>query len=235
MSSRFLKDLRQGMVHLFYPRLCEGCSKPLVATEQVLCIGCALQLPETGYHNIENNETVLRLAGRVPFDHATSFAYFTNDGLLQHLLHGLKYKGKQENGSYLGQRFGRSLKETSWISTVDMIIPVPLHPAKQAKRGFNQSMLVAEGISDVLGIAASDKFLSRIRDTKSQVSMTRPERVANMKDAFKIYDKEALAGKHIILCDDVLTSGATIEACAHALLAEKSIKISVATIGIAIS
>ena len=234
MGHSILKDLRQGIVHLLYPRLCEGCGKQLVAAEQVLCIGCAIQLPETGYHDLDDNETALRFAGRIPFAHATSFAYFTNDGLLQHLLHGLKYKGKQETGYYLGRQFAHSLKQTSWTSSVDMIIPVPLHPGKQAKRGYNQSMVIAQGLSDVLHIPASDKLLLRTRYTESQTNKTRPERVANMKDAFKMNDTHAIAGKHILLCDDVLTSGATIEACALVLLSA-NIKISIATIGIAIS
>src|SRR3954471_20186083 len=96
MNSSFLNELKEGMLHLFYPRLCEGCNKPLLSAEQVLCISCGTHIPETGYHHIADNETALRFAGRVPFISATSFAYFTNDGLLQHLLHGLKYKDKKE-------------------------------------------------------------------------------------------------------------------------------------------
>ena len=116
-----------------------------------------------------------------------------------------------------------------------MIIPVPLHPSKKAKRGYNQSMLIAEGIAEVAGIPVSDRLLVRVRHTESQTNKTRAQRVDNMKDAFKIYDNGALAGKQVLIIDDVLTTGATIEACALALSAADSIKISVATIGIAIS
>ena len=230
-----LKDLTHGLVHLFYPRLCEGCSKPLLASEEVLCISCALEIPETNYHTIPDNETALRFAGRIPYAHATSFAWFTNDGLLQHLVHGLKYKDKKENGYYLGSQFGHSLKPAEWISSVDLIIPVPLHPAKEAKRGYNQSMLIAEGMSEVLNKPANDKLLLRTRDTESQTRKSRAERVDNMAGAFKVNDKAALAGKHILICDDVLTTGATLEACALELIACENVKISIATIGIAIS
>ena len=230
-----LKDLTHGLVHLFYPRLCEGCSKPLLAAEEVLCISCALEIPETNYHNIPDNETALRFVGRIPYVHATSFAWFTNDGLLQHLVHGLKYKDKKENGYYLGSQFGHSLKPTEWISSVDLIIPVPLHPAKEAKRGYNQSMLIAEGMGEVLNKPASDKLLLRTRDTESQTRKSRAERVDNMAGAFKVNDNAALAGKHILICDDVLTTGATLEACALELMACENVKISIATIGIAIS
>lgn len=235
MNLPALREWAHGLVHLVYPRLCEGCNKPLLGAEDVLCISCILQLPETGYHDAADNETALRFAGRIPFIHATSFAYFTNDGLLQHLLHGLKYADKKETGYFLGNKLGTRLKTTKWISDIDMIIPVPLHEAKQAKRGYNQSMLLAEGMSNALSIPASDKLLKRIRDTDSQTRKTRIERVDNMSNAFELKENTHLKGKHILLIDDVLTTGATLEACALAILKEESIKISVATIGIAIS
>jgi ComF family protein len=242
MNLRSLNELRHGIVHLFYPRLCEGCSKPLLAAEQVLCIGCSMELPDTGYHNIAGNETEQRFAGRIPFAHATTFAWFTNDGLLQHLVHGLKYKNKKEIGYYLGRQLGQSLQRTitsdgqpGWIKEIDLIIPVPLHPAKKAKRGYNQSTLIAEGMSEVLHIPVSEDALLRVRNTETQTHKTRAERVSNMAEAFTINEKVQLKGKHILLCDDVLTTGATLEACALALLREESIKISIATIGIAVS
>ena len=229
-----LKDLTHGLVHLFYPRLCEGCTKPLLATEEVLCISCELEIPETNYHDTPGNETELRFAGRIPFSHASSFAYFTDDGLLQHLVHGLKYKNKKGNGYYLGKRFGQSLLTTDWVSSIDIIIPVPLHPAKEAKRGYNQSMLIAEGMSEALHKHASDKILLRIRDTESQTRKTRAERVDNMAGAFKVRENSGLAGKHILICDDVLTTGATLEACALALMTHDTLKISIVTIGITV-
>ncbi len=230
-----LKDLTNGLIHLFYPRLCEGCSKPLLAAEEVLCVSCALELPETNYHHIPDNETALRFAGRVPFTHATSFAYFTNDGLLQHLVHGLKYKDKKENGYYLGSQFARSLLSTNWVSGIDIIIPVPLHRAKEAKRGYNQSMLIATGMGEVLHKPANDRLLLRVKDTESQTRKSRSERVDNMSGAFKVADKAGLAGKHILICDDVLTTGATLEACALELMTAANVKISIATVGITVS
>jgi ComF family protein len=198
-----------------------------------------MQLPETGYCTLDDNETALRFAGRVPFVYATSYAYFTNDGLLQHLLHGLKYKGKKEIGYYLGRHLGKGIQKRLLSMKeplpIDMIIPVPLHKAKEAKRGYNQSMLIADAISDVLHIPATDKLLRRTRNTESQTNKSRVERVKNMTEAFEINRKSMLTGKHILLCDDVLTTGATLEACALALMKDKSIKISIATVGIAVS
>jgi len=242
MNLQFIRELNHGLTHLFYPRLCEGCSRPLLPAERILCISCSMQLPETGYHDLEDNETAVRFAGRIPFVYATSYAYFTADGLLQHLLHGLKYKDKKEIGYYLGKRLGQNMQSMlaaglhgkDMYQPIDLVIPVPLHKAKEAKRGYNQSMLIAEGIGEVLGIPVS-ALLQRKRNTESQTNKTRAERVANMEDAFEVMEKSKLTGKHILLCDDVLTTGATLEACARALLKDKSIKISIATVGIAVS
>jgi ComF family protein len=234
VANSFFSELNRGLVHLFYPRLCEGCGKALSGGEKVLCLGCAEELPETGYHNIPDNETALRFAGRVPFMNATSLAYFTDDGLLQLLLHGLKYKGKKEIGYYLGARLGLSLKNTDWAGAIDTIVPVPLHRRKEAKRGYNQSMLIAEGIGDMLNIPVSGKLLLRVRDTESQTRKTRTERVNNMADAFTIPKHISLSGKHILLIDDVLTTGATLEACALALLKQEGVRVSIGTIGIAV-
>jgi len=238
----FLKELGHGVTHLFYPRLCEGCAKPLLVAENVLCITCSLELPETDYPSLTDNETCLRFAGRVPFTYATSYAYFTNDGLLQHLLHGLKYKNKKEIGYYLGKKLGTSLqqilsnvKNDPQHPPIDLVIPVPLHKTKKASRGYNQSMLLADGISHILNIPAADDLLLRTRKTESQTNKTRAERVNNMADAFALKAGLKLTGKHILLCDDVLTTGATLEACARALLLDHTVKISLATVGIAIS
>jgi ComF family protein len=235
MTLPSLTELKYSITHLFYPRLCEGCAKPLLQSEQLLCISCGLAIPETGYHHLPGNETAMRFAGRIPFINATSYAYFTTDGLLQHLVHGLKYKNKKAIGLYLGRRLGEALATSGWATGIDVIVPVPLHKAKEASRGYNQSLLIAEGIAGALHIPVSSNMLLRIRDTESQTKKTRAERVSNMEDAFIINKKINLRTKHILICDDVLTTGATMEACALALLEATDIQISIASIGIAVS
>ena len=232
---QLLRELKEGFSHIFYPDLCEGCRKPLVADEEVLCTSCETELPETGYHDIPGNETELRFSGRIPFHRATTLAYFTDEGLLQLLLHGLKYRSRRDIGLYLGNALGRRLAANAWAKDIDIIIPVPLHKKKERERGYNQSQLIATGISRQLHIPAADGLLVRTRHTESQTRKSRAERVNNMEGAFVLKNKEKLAGKHILLCDDVLTTGATLEACAHALQGLESIKISIATIGIAVS
>lgn len=231
--SKSISAALNGFIHLFYPRLCEGCSSPLVTGEEILCLACSMELPRTDYHDTVDNDTALRFAGRIPYSHATSFAYFTNEGLLQHLMHGLKYKNKKEIGRWLGKQFGEDIAHTRWIKDIDGIIPVPLHHKKEVQRGYNQSLLIAEGLSEVLRIPIFDKALARGRHTESQTRKSRAERMQNMQDAFVIQQPDVLTKKHLLLIDDVLTTGATLESCALALLKVPGVKISFATVGIA--
>jgi ComF family protein len=230
-----LKQLWKGIDHLFFPKLCEGCGKPFVGSEAVLCIACENTIPETGDFANPLNEASQRFAGRVGFQHAASLAYFAGDGILQQLMHGLKYRNRKDIGVFLGRKLGVKLQEAGWLNEVDMIVPVPLHSAKEAARGYNQALLIAQGISSVSGTPVSSQVLLRGRATESQTRKTRIDRVKNMEGAFVVADAQAITGKHILLCDDVLTTGATLEACALALMNEKSVKISLATIGIAVS
>lgn len=217
---------------LLFPELCEGCKQPLLSSEDVICLNCETQLSKTNYHHIPNNETAVRLQGRIPFQHATSFAYFTKEGLLQHLLHGLKYKDKKQNGYFLGKELGNAIKNLNW--GIDAIVPVPLHSKKELQRGYNQSAIIAEGISEILNIPVITNCLIRTKHTESQTDKTREERIENVHEAFKLIHSESVINKHILLIDDVLTTGATIESCALSLMKETEIRISIATCGIAV-
>jgi ComF family protein len=228
-----LKEALHSATHLLFPQLCEGCRTPLLYQEKVLCMNCAFELPQTAFHDKPENEAALRIAGRVPYQHATAFAYFTPEGLLQHLLHRLKYSGRKVVGHYLGEQAGYALKGSSWIQDVQTIIPVPLHPKKEAGRGYNQSAIIAEGLAKVLDVPVHEKALVRTRHTESQTKMSREERVLNVKDAFLLHPKAQLAHQHILLIDDVLTTGATIEAASNVLLRVPGLKLSICTIGLA--
>ncbi len=229
-----IKSLGEGLSHLFYPSLCEGCNKTLLPEEEILCLNCNVyNLPRTAYHHIPENETAMRFTGRIRFERATSLAYFTPDGLLQHLLHELKYNNKKAIGIYLGKQLAYDLAQVNFTEGIDAIIPIPLHPKKEAERGYNQSLLIAEGMTDVLGIPVRERLLTRRRHTESQTKKTRAERLENMQEAFAV-NEGANMPKHVLLVDDVLTTGATLESAALALSkAAPSIKISIATIGIA--
>ena len=230
----FVSDIASGVVHLFYPRLCYGCSKPLLAEEDILCLNCNVyNLPRTAYHHIADNETAMRFAGRIPVQKATSFAYFTSEGLLQHLLHQLKYNDKKEVGLFLGRQLGYDLQQINWAEGITHIVPVPLHVKKEAARGFNQSAIIADGLSEVLNIPVATGIIRRTRHTESQTQKTREERIMNMQDAFELKGPLPADNAHILLVDDVLTTGATLEACALTLLQKPGIKISIATVGLA--
>ncbi len=232
--SNNIKDLAHGLSHLVYPRLCDGCSKPLLAEEEILCLNCnVFNLPRTAYHHIADNETAMRFAGRVPVVKATSFAYFTVDGLLQHLLHLLKYSGRKEIGVFLGKQLGYDLKQLNWHEGIDAIVPIPLYPEKEAARGYNQTELICSGLSYVLGIPVITNLLYRIKNTESQTQKSREERLLNVEGAFELRNSSNLQGKHILIIDDVLTTGATLEATSKAFLQVPDIKISIATIGVA--
>jgi ComF family protein len=224
MKTTVVREFLDGLLHLFFPLVCEGCSRALLDGEQVLCLQCLLQLPQTHYHHLSENETALKFKDLTSVANATSFAYFINDGLLQHLIHELKYRNNKVLGYYLGQQFGVSLSEVPWVKTIDLLVPVPLHASKLEIRGYNQSMLIAEGLGRQLGIPASDTSLKRVK--------SREERVANVAKAFVVAEKGSLAGKHVALVDDVLTTGATLASCVAALSEEENVTVSILTLGI---
>ena len=221
------------VLHLVLPRLCAGCGAPLLEGERLVCLGCSLELPLTGFQTDAENDAAARLAGRFPYVRAASYLHFAEDSLTQHLIHALKYKRRAGIGVELGRSFGEALHEVAWTKGIDLIAPVPLHPKKEAARGFNQSALIAEGLSEVLRIPHDIRALRRTRPTESQTRKTRAERIENVADAFAVRRPQKLEGKHILLVDDVLTTGATIEACAAAVLAIPGTRVSVATIAIA--
>lgn len=224
--------VRESLAHLLFPRLCEGCQRPLLFQEEVLCLGCALALPRSGFHHIPLNDAALRLAGRIPFEWATAFGIFTVEGLLQHLLHRLKYASRPAIGRYLGRQAGWDLGSAPWAKDLSGIVPVPLHPVKERQRGYNQSQMLAEGLSEVLNIPVFGSMLLRTRHTTSQTLKSREQRVRNVGEAFAVHHAPA-PGSHLLLIDDVLTTGATLESAARPLLLLPETKLSILAFGLA--
>ncbi len=226
------KQYVNGFISLVYPHYCAACGNVLFHNEEVLCLSCYAELPRTGFHADPENEVARLFWGRVPVKNATSYIYFNKDSRYRQILHELKYRGQQHVGFEMGRLFGLELKETPFAK-VDLIHPVPLHFLKFRKRGYNQSDLIARGISKILNIPVESELVIRNAETKTQTSKTRFERWMNVKDTFRIQDPDALRDKHILLVDDVITTGATIEACAAALLSVSGVTLSVASLACA--
>ena len=216
---------------LFFPRLCAVCGKSLIPGEKLLCIGCASDLPRSGYWLREENiiTNLFRETQEVKIEHASSFLYYTKESPYHQLLIRLKYKGETQIGIELGQWFGAEIKQAPLYKTIEAIIPVPLHPKKERKRGYNQSRLFAEGIASVTGWRLETEVLKRSRHTPTQTRLNREERQKNVAGAFTLCCEERIAGKHVLLVDDVLTTGATLQTCANELLKAHGCKVSVAT------
>lgn len=231
MSSAF-EQFVKGLLSIIYPRLCAACGNVLFYNEKALCLKCYAELPRTGFHSDPENEVARLFWGRVPVKNATSFIFFNKDSMYRQILHELKYRDQQHVGIEMGRLFGLELKETPFTEA-DLIHPIPLHYSKQRKRGYNQSELIARGISQVLNIPVKTDLVIRKGETMTQTKKTRYERWMNVKDTFQIQDVSSLRDKHILLVDDVITTGATVEACATSLLAVSGVTLSVASLACA--
>ncbi|MBR2196148.1 MAG: ComF family protein [Salinivirgaceae bacterium] len=226
--------LGTDLLSLFTPPKCCACGNALVRGENMLCTHCIMKMPKTNFHKVRGNMVEKSFWGRVPIEYATSYFFFLKSSDFQHLLHALKYNGRSDIGIYLGKHFGHELIRQPEFCHFDSIIPVPLHPDKLRKRGYNQSEMFARGLSKSMNIPVETKVLERTTFTETQTHKSRIERWENVKSVFAANPNINLNGKHILLVDDVLTTGATIEGCANALLEKNPmLKISVATLAYA--
>ncbi len=218
---------------LFFPLLCLLCRRNQRSTNQPFCLTCQTKLLPTNLHLHQENEFTDRFMGRIRLETGVALYYFSKTSKVQKLLHLLKYGDRPMVGVQLGRWYGQLLKEQPFFSTIDLIIPVPLHPKRERQRGYNQSTQFAIGLSEVLNIPYMEGILERPIYTPTQVGKNIVERLENVLSVFQLKQKEAIIGKHILLVDDVLTTGATMEACALQLLEAPDVKISMATIAIA--
>lgn len=229
-----IRQLGSDLLSLFSPPTCCACGTALVRGEQMMCTHCLMKLPKTNFHKVRDNMIEKSFWGRIRIERATSFFFFMKGSNFQHILHSLKYKGRSDIGVYLGKRFGNELVTQPDFRHFDRIIPVPLHADKLKKRGYNQSEMIAHGMSKAMGIPVDNKTLVRSTFTETQTKKNRIERWENVKSVFSANPVVNLMDQHVLLVDDVLTTGATIEGCAQALLDKNpTVKISVATLAYA--
>ncbi len=228
-----IRNLAEDLFSLFFPNLCLGCGQPLVRGEVAVCSICHFHLPKTYFHNDPDNPLNKVFWGRVNLEAVAAYVYFQKGSTVQHLLHQLKYKGKHEIGFHIGKWYGQDLRYAPVFRDVELVVPVPLHPNKLRKRGYNQSRMFAEGLASVMQARLEDKSLYRKVDSKTQTRKARYNRWENVENIFAVKNPEKIQGRHILLVDDVITTGATLEACVQALLEVPGVKVSVATIAYA--
>ncbi|MSQ78825.1 MAG: ComF family protein [Flavobacteriaceae bacterium] len=220
-------------VNLLFPNVCRGCSQPLVNGEEHICAMCISELPLTGYIGWNENPVAKRLWGRVNLIHASSFMHFVKDSMVQQLLHNLKYKGQKEIGFALGKLLGNELLENEKLNDVDYVVPVPMYPRKERKRGYNQAWTIAKGVSDSISKPIEQNSLVKILDTRSQTRLNRWMRWENQQEIFALKNASNYEGKHILLVDDVITTGSTLEACTTLMNQVDGCRVSVATLACA--
>jgi len=219
----------QDLINLFYPSICQICGSELYINQKILCTSCVNELPITNFHLDNDNAVEKVFYGRIPIEHATSLLLFKKKGGVQKLIHNLKYRGHQEIGSYLGSWLGEELAKTPSYQAIDMVIPVPLHKKKLRKRGFNQVEGFGRQIALSLNVPYIDDVLQKTSYSTTQTLKSRLARWGNIEESFVLLNSEKIKNKHLLLVDDLITTGATLEACADVLLEVENVKISIAT------
>lgn len=232
--SRKLNELIHDFSTLIYPNTCFCCGNTLLNQEKVICLNCLVGMPRTHYHLINGNPVEQLFWGRVNIEKATAWFLFQKGSPYQNLLHQLKYKGQRQIGIELGKNFGADLLQVNYFAGVDVVIPVPLHPRKERKRGYNQSLAIAEGLASIIDKPINTGILYRKSYSETQTRKGRFERWQNVTEIFDIRDSHTFEGKHVLLVDDVITTGSTIEACANKILKCIDAKVSVAALAWAV-
>ena len=225
-----LANAFHAVTHLFYPALCAGCRKKETEPDELMCISCYNTLPYTGFEAIRDNPVEKLFWGRTPISFASSSFFYVERTPVQRLIHEVKYKENKKLGVLLGEEMGRLLAPTFKEFKIDIMLPMPLHPKKQKKRGFNQASLLCKGISNTTDCHFDEGLLIRNTNTSTQTKKSRIERWENVQDVFTVSHPELLTGKHVVLVDDVITTGASTEACASILLHNKCASVSVCSL-----
>lgn len=230
--SRWGKQVFTDVLHLFYPKLCMACEQSLPLKSDLLCVSCSFELPKTNFHFMAQNQLTEQLWGRIPIHHGSAYYYFTKNSGVQNMIHSLKYQNRPDIGEYLGEAHGKSLRESPFYQKIDAIVPVPLHWKKLKKRGYNQALMYAKGLATAFEKPV-EELISRTESTSTQTKKSRLHRFQNVEHVFDLVDRFTTASKHFLLVDDVMTTGATLEACAQKILQNQDCKVSVATIAYA--
>ena len=228
-----MKDWFSSFFSLFFPRCCLICGGPLAKGEKCLCARCNMELPRTGYHQIKDNLAEQLFWGKIPLGRATAYFFYRRGSDFRHILHQLKYGGQKEIGEVMGRCVAAELLSSGFFEGVDVIVPVPLHKKKQKLRGYNQSEWIARGVSAITSIPVETSGVVREKNTETQTRKSVFERWENVDGTFHLVTPECFVGKHVLIIDDVLTTGATTVACASALEKAGEVRFSILALAIA--
>lgn len=228
-----LKKWHASFVHLFYPPRCAACEATLQEGEEGLCLKCLLDMPRTGYHLQTDNPAERLFWGKVTVERASSYFFYHKGSQMAHIIHLMKYADRPDLAEYMGRQMAAELSASGFFSTIDCLIPVPLHPRKKRMRGYNQSERIAHGIAALTGLPVETKAVIRQRFTETQTRRSIYQRWQNVEGIFALKAPQCLEGKHVLLVDDVLTTGATLCALAHSLSAIPGLRISILTLSAA--
>ena len=224
-------SLVNELSYLFYPHACVVCGDELLNKEAGVCLKCLYELPRTHNYLEKENTAEKLMAARIPFERIATYCVYTKGGMLSPLIHHLKYYGKKEIGMLLGKLFGRDLLGSEFIKPIDFLVPVPLHPKREKIRGYNQAEVIARGMSEATSLPVSTGNLIRVIFNPTQTKRTKTQRWENVKGIFDVVNPSLYEKKHLLLVDDVITTGSTLEACGLALEKCKEVKLSIATLG----
>ena len=225
--------LIDDFISLLFPRICAACGNSLWKQEETVCLSCEFHLPRTNFHLSLENPVSRLFWGRVNLESASAYVYFNKGNRVQRLIHQLKYKGRKDIGIYFGRQYGQHLRYSPFFQTAQLIVPVPLHTKKLMQRGYNQSEQFAIGLGESMKIPVDPDAICRRKETETQTKKSRFRRWQNVAEVFEVKDPRSLEMKHVLLVDDVITTGATLESCIRALSPIHAIRISVATIAVA--
>lgn len=225
-----MRNYLKTLSHLFFPCHCVVCGTPLAESEEAICTRCNMDMPRTDYHKIKDNLVERMFWGKIPLERATSYFFYRKGGDFCRVLHRLKYGGQKELGEIMGRFMAAELQSENFFVGIDVIVPVPLHSCKQKVRGYNQSEWIARGISRVSGIPVDASAVMRERNTETQTHKSAYMRWENVGGVFRLHHPEAFVGRHVLIVDDVLTTGSTTTACADAFRGVEGIRISILTL-----
>jgi ComF family protein len=230
LNNSLTVEVLRDFISLFYPRYCRGCEGPLVKGEDLICSNCLLELPRSHYHVERENTFYNKFKGRIPVAYVMALFKFVKSSRVQHLLHALKYKNQPELGRGLGRMYGNDLVNNDYKNKFDLIVPVPLHASRKRKRGYNQSEEFGIGLAELLEIGCTDQSMERTVKTETQTRKSRLNRWENVSEVFVVTKPDLIREKRILLVDDVVTTGATLEACGQSLLNAGCKELSIACI-----